>query len=132
MKKTFLICSFLVIGFLYYSCSSERRNKAFQEIQNLRKVDSISLELDAKTSFEFQNVHYYANDTIEWLVALNLNINGLNIYDLKTSNLISQFSIPITGPNSVPSLNGMTFVSPDSIFLYSKMSLLKYSPKIGQ
>lgn len=114
---------FLATFFCTYACSSSGFDIDFEETKRLIKKDSVLLALDAKTSFEFQNVRYYSNDTLEWLIVLNQNINGLNIYDLTSEKLASQFSMPETGPKAIPSLNGMTFLSPDSIFLYSKMTL---------
>lgn len=114
-----------LVALFFLACSGKSSIKDFSETKKLVKIDSVTLVLDSKTSFEFQNVRYYNNDSIEWLVVLNQNIHGINIYDLKTGELESQFSVPTEGPEGMQALNGFTFVSPDSIFLFNKMSLSK-------
>uniref|UniRef100_UPI004047FB5E DUF4221 family protein n=1 Tax=Roseivirga sp. TaxID=1964215 RepID=UPI004047FB5E len=121
MRYFFIL--FLLICLVGVSCSSSSSNNKFDSIYSFQKVDSLTIDLDEKTSFEFRNIHYFQNDSLEWLVTLNENINGLNIYDLNSSRLVSQFSVPRSGPHSVPSLNGFTIISPDSIFLYTKISI---------
>lgn len=120
MKNFVLVLVVLLIA----SCGT-RKVSSYKGDTTLIKKDSLIINLDARTSFEFQNVRYYSNDTIDWLIVLNQNINGLNIYDINTSNLVSQFSLPSVGPGSLPEVNGMTVLSPDSIFLYTKMSLMQ-------
>lgn len=113
------------IAIICLACQNSSESDDFVRSKALKNTGTVSLNLDANTSFEFQNVRYFTNDTLEWLFTLNLNTNGLNIYDLKEEKLVSQFSVPLTGPNALPEINGMTVISPDSIFIYQKMILSK-------
>lgn len=112
----------LTLAISVISCNDVSKHHDFESKYSFEKVDSLIINLDNKTSYEFRNLHYYQNDSLEWLAVMNENINGLNIYDLN-SDLVSQFSVPKSGPHSVPTLNGFTIISPDSIFLYTRMSI---------
>jgi hypothetical protein len=124
MKKAFSILLLLAL----FSCG-KRESTYLAGNPNygtsLIKTDSILINLDAKTAYEFLNVSYFANDSLEILFQINNSINGFNIYDLNSAKLISQVSIPLNGPVSMLELQGATIKSLDSIYLFSKMNLRK-------
>jgi len=93
----------------------------------LIKRDSLSIVLDDKTSYEFLNVSYFENDTLEVLLSVNYLINGFNLYDLSSAKLLSQVSIPNDGPFSVRELQGVTIRNLDSIYVFSKVDLRNVS-----
>ncbi|WP_323758606.1 DUF4221 family protein [Roseivirga sp.] len=121
MKNIALIA--FVIGFVF-SCQSGTENQRTYGT-TLSLDDSISIELDSLTSFEFINVYYHENDSGEFLIHVNFLINGFNVYDLNSSRLLSQVSWPKSGPFSMSQINGLTVVNLDSIFLYTRGDLRK-------
>lgn len=118
---------FTALAMVLVSCSkgSKEGYHSIEYGSTFLKTDSISLNLDSRTPFEFLNVSYFENDTIQGLFCVNYPINGFNLYDLNSQKMISQVSIPIDGPFSVRNFQGITVKSLDSIYIFSKGDLRK-------
>ncbi|MEC7754997.1 DUF4221 family protein [Roseivirga sp. UBA1976] len=118
---------FILLLVFCFSCTENQGSKKtiIKYNSTLVKSDSLSLNLDSQTSYEFFNVVYFENDSIEVLFNINSSINGFNVYDLNTANLISQVSIPFDGPFSVRDIQGITVKSLDSIYIFGKRELRK-------
>ncbi len=106
----------------FQACSQQSTETDFEYLEHF--VEEVVLFLDDSTSNEFIYSQYFNNGNEEFLMALNPIINSVDKYSLDDGNLSKRIKFPREGPEGINSvLQGFTYASSDSIFVFIKGSL---------
>lgn len=85
-------------------------------------TDSLVLELDSRSTPEFNFHQVYDFGDKEFLANLNFVNNSLDFFDLESAILEYRIDFVKDGPEKIVNTGGFYFVNEDSIFIFPKMS----------
>ncbi|EPA00044.1 hypothetical protein A33Q_0212 [Indibacter alkaliphilus LW1] len=112
----------ILLALILHSCT--RPIEELNDDYMFHFVEEINLVLDDSTSNEFIYSQYFSNGKEEFLVALNPITNSVDKYSLADGNLAKRIKFLTEGPEGINSvMQGFTYASPDSIFIYLKGSV---------
>lgn len=112
----------VLIASFFQACSQQVVETDNVFIDNF--VEEIRLVLDDSTSNEFIYSQYFREGEEEYLVSLNPITNSVDKYSLADGSLSKRIRFPSEGPEGINSvMQGFTYASSDSIFVYIKGSL---------
>lgn len=119
--RTILFTLFLIS---ILSCCKSKGGKAGIGFEsNLILADSLFIELDEKSTPEF-NYHQLIDYLgFESFINLNLVNQSLDFYSLEAGKLTHRISFESEGPDAITNLGGFFYYNQDSIFVLPKMSL---------
>lgn len=111
---------FTLVTCMIFSC--QNRDRILEDIKKYKRGE-INLVLDDSTSIDFLRVSYLFKDGREFLYNQNEFKKTIQVYDLSNGFVQQEIHYPYQEPLGVKMVQGITVVSPDSIFVFPSLSI---------
>lgn len=110
------------LALLAVSCGTkEVRNPYAEDYEDrctIKKVGEKNFRLDESSDGMFDYVQYIDNDTLPMFSFLNIHLNAIYLYDMRTCELLDTIVFQKEGNDGVGALQGYHYINADSIITY--------------
>lgn len=109
---------FLIFGII--SFCSRNKEVIVPNTHELVNTGSIKILLDKESSNEIFFSNTLIREDTTYLLVFNHLINGCNIYNLATKELVRKIKIPRNGPNGIRDMAGFQVINHDTLLFVPK------------